>query len=130
MSRTIVRSLALLLVLVGAMTTVAARSGDVSATMVASEVLVQESLADATFTIQVTNSGSSSASNVRVVFSDGAEVAIGDVAAEGSATSDSQRRTFDTSAMPTNNFPVQVTLKYSQDGAAVEAAATLILRIS
>ena len=130
MSRTIVRSLALLLVLVGAMTTVAARSGDVSATMVASEVLVQESLADATFTIQVTNSGSSSASNVRVVFSDGAEVAIGDVAAEGSATSDSQRRTFDTSAMPTNNFPVQVTLKYSQDGADVEAAATLILRIS
>jgi len=130
MSRIPIRILAIVLALAGALTTVVAKSDDVSATMVASEVLVQESLADATFTIQVTNSGSSSASNVRVVFSDGAEVAIGDVAAEGSATSDSQRRTFDTSAMPTNNFPVQVTLKYSQDGADVEAAATLILRIS
>jgi type 1 fimbria pilin len=112
------------------MATVAARSGDVSAALVASEVLVSESTADATFTIEVTNSGSSAASNVRVVFSDGAEVAIGDVAAEASGTSGSQRRVFDTSAKPTHNFPVEVTLKYSQDGADVEAAAILILRIS
>ena len=130
MSRTIVRSLALLLVLAGAITTVAARSGNVSATLVASEVLTAEGSADATFTIQVTNGGSSAASNVRVVFSDGAEVAIGDVAADASASSDSQRRVFDTSAMPTHNFPVQVTVKYSQDGTDVEDAAILILRIS
>lgn len=130
MSRIPIRILALLLALVGAMTTIAAKAGDVSATLVASEVLVSESTADATFTIEVTNSGSSAASNVRVVFSDGAEVAIGDVAAEASGTSGAQRRVFDTSAMPTRNFPVEVTLKYSQDGADVEAAATLILRIS
>ena len=42
MSRTIVRSLALLLALAGAITTVAARSGNVSATLVASEVLTAE----------------------------------------------------------------------------------------
>lgn len=130
MSRTIVGSLALLLALAATMSTVAARSGDVSATLVASEVLVAEGSADATFTIKVNNSGSSAASSVRVVFSDGAEVAIGDVAAEASASSDSQRRVFDTSASPSRTFPIQVTVKYSQDGADVEVPATLILRIS
>lgn len=54
MSRTIVRSLALLLALVGAMTTVAARSGDVSANLVASEVLVSERSADATVVSAIT----------------------------------------------------------------------------
>jgi hypothetical protein len=117
-----------MLAIAGAMTTAIAKSDDLSATMVASEVLVQENLADATFTIQVTNGGSTSASNVRVVFSDGAEVVIGDVAPEGSATSDSQRRVFDTSATPSRTLPIQVTVKYSQDGADVEVPATLILR--
>jgi protein-disulfide isomerase len=130
MSRTTVRGLALVLALAATMSTVAARSGDVSATMVASEVLVAEGTADATFTIQVTNSGGSAVSNVRVVFSDGAEVAIGDVDAQATASSDSQRRVFDTSAVPSRNFPVEVTVKYSQDGADVETAATLLLRIS
>lgn len=129
MNRTPIRCLALLVALAGFTASLGARSGQVSAALIASEVLVEGSTVDATFTIQVSNGGSSAASNVRVVFSDGAEVAIGEVAAEGSATSNSERRVFDTSAMPTNNFPVQVTVKYSQDGADVEAAATLILRI-
>ena len=130
MGRTSVRILALLLALAGAMSSAFAKSDDVSAAMVASEVVVDNGLADTTFKIEVVNRGASPAANVRVVFADGGEVIVGDVAAEGSASSDSQRRVIDISAMPTRNFPVQVTLKYSQDGADIETPATLILRIS
>ncbi len=85
MGGTSVRILALLLALAGAITTVLAKSDDVSAAMVASEVLVDNGLADTTFKIEVVNRGASPAANVRVVFADGGEVIVGDVAAEGSA---------------------------------------------
>ena len=101
----------------------------VSAKMVASEVLVGNGQADATFTIEVTNGEATSATNVRVVFSDGAEVAIGDVAPERTASSDSQRRTIALET-PTRQQPVPVTLKFSIDGTDVEVSAILTLSIS
>ena len=130
MTRSLIRSLALALALSGAITSVSAKAPVISASLNASEVLVKNGLADTTFTIEVTNRGDVPVSDVRVVFGEGDEIAVGDVAPESSATSSSQRRVFDTSALPSRNFPVEVTIRYSQDGADVEAAATLLLRIS
>jgi hypothetical protein len=117
------------LALSGAAVKAANASEQLSATMVASEVLVGNGVADATFTIEITNGDAAAATNVRVVFSDGAEVAIGDVDPGGTVSSGAERRTI-TLETDTHYYPVPVTLKYSTEGADVEASAVLILRIS
>ena len=129
MTRSLIRYLALAFALAGAITSVSAKAADISASLNASEVLVNNGMADATFTIEVVNRGDAPVSNVRVVFGEGDEIAVGDVVAESSVTTESQRRVIDISSLPTHNFPVNVTLKYSSGGADVEAAAVLILRI-
>jgi hypothetical protein len=129
MSRTPIHCLALVIALASLSAGLGARSGHVSAQMVTSEVSVANGVADATFTIEVTNGAPTAASNVRVVFADGAEVSVGEVAAESKASSDSQRRVIDVSASPSRNFPIAATLKYSQDGEDVETSIVLTVRI-
>ena len=85
---------------------------------------------DVQFRIAVTNGESVVASNVYVVFEDGGQVNVGDVAAEGSAVSAPERRTLDTSAAPTRNVPVPVTVKFSlADGTNVELAQNLVFNL-
>lgn len=99
------------------------------ASAVNAEVAVQNGIAQARFSIEIANAGASPLSNVVAVFSDGLEVAIGDVAAEGSAVSQPESRTIDISELPSNNIAVPITLKFSVDGNDVEEAATLYLRV-
>ena len=99
----------------------------ITATLVASAVAVQNGLADATFRIEVKNDEASAMSDVFVVFADNAELAVGNVPAEGSATSGEMTRTFDVSNSPSKYVPIPVTLKYSVDGAQVETSVTVTL---
>lgn len=107
----------------------AAAAQSVSATLEATEVIVQDGVADTTFRIVVTNGDAAALGNVVVVFADGAEVAIGDVAPDATVASESQRRSFDLGGSPSRHVGVPVTLKYSRDGAAVEHSADLVLTV-
>ncbi len=84
---------------------------------------------DAQVTLTVTNGGSVAASDVYVVFEDGVEVSVGDVAAGGSASSAPVDRSMDISEMPTRNFPVPVTLTFTLDGVYEELPATLVVHL-
>lgn len=107
----------------------AAAAQSVSATLEATEVIVQDGVADTTFRIVVTNGESAALGNVVVVFADGAEVAVGDVAPDATVASESQRRSFDLGGSHSRHVGVPVTLKYSRDGAAVEQSADLVLTV-
>lgn len=107
---------------------VRAQAPRVSASLVTSEVTVQNGLADATFRIDVRNEEAQALSNLFVVFADNTEVAIGDVPAEGSAASEPTSHTFDVSEAISAHATIPVTLKYSVDGAQVEQAASVVLR--
>lgn len=119
-------SLLLLLALLG-LVPAAASAQDVSASATNVEVTAAGDVVEAKFNIAVTNRSGAAAANVWVVFADGQEVQVGDVAAEGTGTSAAVTRTL--TEVVTANQPVPVTLKYSQDGAAVEVATTLIVRM-
>jgi hypothetical protein len=94
------------------------------------QVLGSGPTVDAQFRIVVNNGDASAASNVFVVFADGIQVAVADVEAAGSAVSEQVTRTLDTTENPSRSFPVPVTLKFTFDGANVEVAQTLIVRLS
>jgi hypothetical protein len=83
--------------------------------------------ADVQFRVTATNGEASVAVNVKVVWEDGVETNVGDVAPGGSAASATEQRIFDTSAMPTRNFPVPVTVRFTLDGVDVALAQTLIV---
>jgi hypothetical protein len=99
----------------------------ISATLVASSVSVQNGLADATFRIEVKNDEESAMSDVFVVFADNVELAVGNVPAEGTATSGEMTRSFDISESASKYTPIRVTLKYSVDGVQVETEVTVTL---
>ena len=84
---------------------------------------------DAEISITVTNGESVLASDVYVVFEDGQEVSIGDVAPGGSAASAPVTRNIDSSEMPTHNFPVPVTLTFFLDGVYEELPASLTVEL-
>jgi hypothetical protein len=115
------------LLLIVCATALHAADARVSATLVASSVSVQNGLADATFRIEVKNDEESAMSDVFVVFADNVELAVGNVPAEGSATSGEMTRTFDISESASKYTPIRVTLKYSVDGAQVETPVTVTL---
>jgi len=119
----------LLAAAVGVAAASSASAQQVEATAQTVQILGSGAIVDAQFRITVTNGESSVASNVSVVFADGIQVSVGDVEAGGSAVSEQETRTLDTSEMPTHNFPVPVTLKFTLDGANVERAQTLIVRL-
>lgn len=90
------------------------------AAAVNSSASVTDGLAQVTFKIELTNDESSAMTNVFVVFEDGTEVSLGDVAAAATVQSDTQSRTIDVSEATTRTLVMKVTLKYSLDGDAVE----------
>ena len=85
---------------------------------------------DVELKVSVTNSASSVASNVIVLFEDGLQVGVGDVAAGGSEVSQTQHQTINVSERPSHNLPVHVTLKYTFNGQDVEQKDTLYVRRS
>lgn len=115
----------LLAATVGVIAASDASAQQVSAALDAVEVVESGHLVDAKFRIKVTNGESAVASNLSVVFADGAEVNVGDVTAEGSAVSGTQTLVIDVSAIPTRSVPVPVTLKFVLDGVSVEVAQVL-----
>jgi hypothetical protein len=133
MSRTPIRWLAAIAALVCVMAIATsdtrAHSGQVTAQLMASEVLASDDAADVTFTIEVVNGGASAAAGVRVVFADGAEVTVGDVAGESTASSQSQRRIV-ARTTPSHNIPLEATLKYTSDGEAVEQSIILTVKVA
>lgn len=78
--------------------------------------------------VSVTNSNSSVASNVFVLFEDGLQIGLGDVAPGGSEVSQTQQQTINISERPTHNLAVPVTLSYRFNGQDVEQKATLYVR--
>ena len=87
---------------------------------------IADGLANVSFKIQVRNHASSPMSNVVVVFADNTEVTVGDVAGEGTVTTDTQNRTIDVSeAAGTRTVVMHVTVKYAVDGENVEAPGIL-----
>src|SRR5688572_6699863 len=129
MSRTPLRCVVAMLVTMVAISAIpSAYSGSLTAELVASEVLEADGLADVTFTIEVSNGGDTTAGDVRIVFADGAEVGVGDVAAEGKASSESQRKVIARTS-PTHNLPIEATLKYTSGGESVEKSIILTVRV-
>jgi hypothetical protein len=103
-----------------------ATAQQVSATAQTTQVVENGDLVDAQFSLTVTNGATAQALGVIVVFEDGQEVAVGDIAPGGSAQSASGSRTLDLSAMPTRHYPVPATLVYSLGGVNVEAPTTVV----
>jgi hypothetical protein len=83
---------------------------------------------DVQLKVSVTNSDSSVASNVFVFFEDGLQVGLGDVAAGGSAISQTQKQTINVSKNPSKNLSLPVTLKYRFRGRDVEQKERLFVR--
>lgn len=93
------------------------------------EVAVTGTVADARFAIKVANATAVAAENLWVVFADGLEVQVGDVAAGGSATSQAVTRSIDLSSEASKYVTLPVRLRYSSNGQAAEAAGTVTLEI-
>ena len=108
---------------------VAAESPRLNVVLNVTEVTVTDSIADATLAVEVQNEESGAVTNVWVVFEDGTEVSVGDVPAEGSASSAAARYTFDLSdKLPTANVPLPVTVKFSIEGTPGEKQTVAVLR--
>jgi len=101
----------------------------VTAALLTSSVSVQNGLADATFRVEVKNDEAWAMSDVFVVFADNVELAVGNVPAEGSATSDEMTRTFDVSHSASKYTAIPATLKYSVDGVAFETEISVLLAV-
>lgn len=121
--------IAAMCVLLAATTVASAQAPRVSVSLDLSAATVQNGLADVTFAVTVSNEESVALSDAWVVLADNTEIAVGDVPAEGSASSESTTHTFDVSSTPSHNTPIDVTLKYSVNGVPQEQATTVVLRI-
>jgi hypothetical protein len=96
-----------------------------------SQLSVVNDIADATFKVVVKNDEDYALGGVFLIFDDGFEVSIGDVAAESSGESSSVTRTFDLSQhVRSLNIPLPATLKYSAGGQAMEQAMNVVLRLN
>jgi len=91
------------------------------------EAIDFDGIVDTQVTLTVTNNESVLASDVYVVFEDGLEVSVGDVAPGGSAESGLVTRTIDNSEYPSRSFPVQVTLTFFLDDVFEELPETLLV---
>jgi hypothetical protein len=96
-----------------------------------SQLSVANDIADATFKVVVKNDEDYALGAVVLVFDDGFEVSIGDVAAEASGESAPVTRTFDLSQhVRSLNIPLPATLKYSAGGEPMEQTMDVVLRLS
>ena len=119
-----------LCVFVSVVSVVPAAAQRIHATLEASDVSVVNDVAQATFTIAVRNEEAVALGSLVVVFEDGFEVAVGDVDAESTRSSEETSRTFDLDQQArSKNHPVPATLKYSVNGNPVEQATSIVLRL-
>ena len=107
----------------------AAQAASVQVTAETIQVVEIDDFANVEFSLTVTNGTSVLASDVYVVFEDGVEVSVGDIAAGGSASSAPQTLTIDLLQMPTRNSPLPVTLNFTLDGVYEELPATLVVHL-
>jgi hypothetical protein len=83
---------------------------------------------DVQLKVSVTNGDSSVASNVFVLFEDGLQVGLGDLAPGGSEVSQTHKQTINVTERPTHHLAVPVTLSYRFKGQDVEQKDTLFVR--
>ena len=83
---------------------------------------------DVQLKVAVTNDDSSVATNVFVVFPDGLQVGLGDVAPGQSAVSETEHETISIAGDPSRNLAIPVTLKFRINDRDVEKADTLYVR--
>ena len=108
----------------------AAAEHRVAAEFEISQLTVVNGVAEATFKVVIKNEETYSLAGVWLVFDDGFEVSIGDVAAESSGASDSATRTFDLSQhISSLNVPLPATLKFAVDGSNVEQPTSIVLHL-
>lgn len=115
-----VRCGALLAMLFVAATVSSAAAQRVSASAVDTEVSVQNSVALVKFSIAITNNEDAPIAGLTVVFSDGIQLFLGDVAPDATIKSQPENRTLDTGEFQSRSIPVNVTLKFTLEGEAVE----------
>lgn len=95
------------------------------------QLTVNDHVAEATFKVVVRNEEAATMSGLVLVFEDGFEVNVGDVAGESSTSSDAVTRTFDLSEQVASfAVPYKATMKYSSDGDAVEQSTTVVLHLN
>ena len=100
----------------------------VSANLIASDVTVQNGIADSTFRIEIKNDDAVPLEDLLIVFADDVQLSVGTVPGEGSATSEEMTRSFDISESPSENTPISITLKFSVDGVQVEQQTNVVLK--
>src|SRR5689334_11334883 len=91
-------------------TTVAARA--VNASAVEGSATIHDGLAQVSFKIEISNTADSAMTNTFVVFEDGTEVSIGDVAGGSTVQSEQQSRTVDMGDNASRSVSMKATLKY------------------
>jgi hypothetical protein len=117
-------------VLLWALSVVPAAGQRIHATLEASDVSVVNDVAQATFTIAVRNEEQVALGGLVVVFEDGFEVTVGDIAAESTRSSGETSRSFELDQQARSRVhAVPATLKYSVDGNPVEQATSIVLRL-
>jgi len=81
---------------------------------------ITDGLAQVSFKVAVTNDARSAMTNVFVIFADGTELSVGDVAPQATVTTEQQSRTIDVAESGSRTVVMNVTLKYAIDGENVE----------
>ena len=103
----------------------------INAELETSQLSLTNGVAEATFKVVVKNEEEAALAGLVLVFEDGYEVTVGDVAGESSASSDAVTRTFDLNGhISSYSVPFKATLKYSTDGNAVEQPTTVVLHLN
>ena len=125
-----VRMVAIIAAVASSAAALLAQPARVSAELETSSVIVTNDVAETTFKVVIHNEQDVAIENVWLVFEDGFEVSIGNVAAESSASSESNTRTFDLSQkMQSLAVPLPATLKFAVGGNAVEQSTSITLHL-
>lgn len=115
-----IRCGALLAMLLAVSTVSIAEAQRVTAAAVDTEASVQNDVTVVKFSVAINNNEDAAITGLTVVFSDGIELFLGDVAPDATAKSQPENRTLDTGEFQSRSVPVHVTLKYTLEGEAVE----------
>lgn len=101
----------------------------VSVTAEDTSIIVNDRRAQATFRIRVTNAEAAPIRNVFVAYADGNGVFVGDIAANASALSQSETRTFEVEIPHSKHHTLPVTVQFSLGGEPKELPAALLLEV-
>lgn len=116
-----VRHLVLALAVCAASSVSTAHAQQVAVSAVKANVTVQDTVATATFRVQVVNKeDAATMTDFRIVYSDGTELRVGDVAPAATVVSDEDTRIVDLSGAPSRSIAFNVTLRFYINDTAVE----------